>query len=51
MRRADWQVDVTDRSVHWIAPTLDDRVLQGTGELPLKLHARHFRPFRLGIDR
>jgi hypothetical protein len=38
---------VADRSIGRIAPPLDDRVLQGAGELPLKLHARELVPSAL----
>src|SRR5260221_5411012 len=45
--RRDRQIDVADRSIRRIAPPLDDRLLQGAGQLPLKLNGRGLFPFPL----
>ena len=46
MRRADRQIKIAHRAVDWIAPALDQGVLQRPGKLPLELHVRQLIPFR-----
>ncbi len=41
------QIDVADRSIHRIAPALNDRVLERGRKLPFELHARQILPRRL----
>ena len=38
------QIEVTDRSVDWIAPTLNEGIPQGTSKLSLKLHMGQLGP-------
>ena len=39
------QIEVTNRSVDWIAPTLNEGIPQGAGKLSLKLHTGQLGPF------
>jgi len=40
----DRQINVAGRTIGRLAPSLDDRILQGSGELPFEFHARQLRP-------
>jgi hypothetical protein len=46
MLHVDRQIEVANRSVAGIAPSLDERILQWPGELALELHARQVLPCR-----
>ena len=43
------QIEVTNRAIDWIAPTLNEGILQGASELSLKLHSGQLGPLG-GVD-